>query len=439
MNPHGDDFQEFLNRLTDNALVALQHAETIAKGSGAAYVGTEHILLGVLAQHPSVGSRLLRENGVSIEKAQVALATTLKGIPMGAGSKGLSETAKLTLKTASEVAREFHHEACGTEHILYSILQQRNSRATELLRVMNVDVSQLTNKVEDFLHDQGDAVGAAAGPKRAASNKSALDYYGTDLTDLARSGKLDPVIGREPQIKRMITILNRRGKNNPVLIGEAGVGKTAVVEGLAQRIVAEDVPDSLLEKRVVTLDVAAMVAGTKYRGEFEERLKKIMQELATDTKTILFIDELHLIVGAGSAEGSLDAGNILKPALARGKIQVIGATTTDEYRKHIEKDAALERRFQPVIVPETSVQETIAILRGLKKHFEDFHGVAIDDSVIEDTVLFAKRYVNDRNMPDKAIDLLDETGAHIRVDRGKTSPEERKLIKDVKLMTMRME
>ncbi len=441
MAPMNDDFQDFLNRLTDNALMSLQHAEAIAKGSGAAYVGTEHILLGILAQQASVGSRLLREGGVTIEKAQVALATTTKGINLGGvGAKGLSETAKLTLKTAGEIAGEFNHDACGTEHILYSILQQRNSRATELLRAMNVHVESLAAEVENFLHrDDAGQEGTIGAAKRKGAQKSTLDFYGTDLTALARSGKLDPVIGREVQIKRLITILNRRSKNNPVLIGEAGVGKTAVVEGLAQRIVSEDVPDSLLDKRIVTLDVAGMVAGTKYRGEFEERLKKVMQELASDTKTIVFIDELHLIVGAGSAEGSLDAGNILKPALARGKIQVIGATTTDEYRKHIEKDSALERRFQPVIVPETNPTETLAILRGLKKHFEEFHGITINDEVLEDTVTFAKRYVHDRNMPDKAIDLLDETGAHMRVDRGKTSPEERKLQKDIKLISIRME
>lgn len=438
MPPLSPDFQEFLNRLTDNALMSLQHAEQIAKGAGSTYVGTEHILLGVLAQNESVGSQMLRETGISIEKAQAVLLAT-KPIAISMGAKGLSETAKLTLKTAYEISQEFNQDMCGTEHILFSILNQRNSRATELLRAMNVNVEILSSQVENFLHRQSQDGPSATRTKRKGAGKSALDYYGTDLTDLARGGKLDPVVGRETQIRRMITILNRRGKNNPVLIGEAGVGKTAIVEGLAQKIVTEEVPDSLLDKRVVMIDVASMVAGTKYRGEFEDRLKKVMTELTEDGKTIAFIDELHLIVGAGSAEGSLDAGNILKPALARGKIQVIGATTTDEYRKHIEKDSALERRFQPVIVPETNPVETLAILRGLKKHYEEFHGITVADEVLEDVVDMAKRYVADRFMPDKAIDLLDEAAAHLRVDRGKTDPEERRTLKEIKLITGRME
>ncbi len=256
---------------------------------------------------------------------------------------------------------------------------------------------------------------------------------------MARQNKLDPVVGREAQIRRVVTILNRRTKNNPVLIGEPGVGKTAIVEGLAQRIIAEDVPDSLIDKRIMMLDLAGMIAGTKYRGEFEERLKKVMTELEHDKKTIVFIDELHLIVGAGAAEGAMDAGNILKPALARSKIQVIGATTTAEYTKHIEKDAALERRFQPIQVPETTPSETLSILKGLRRHYEAFHNVKVSDEVLEDTVTLAKRYVNDRFMPDKAIDLLDETAAYLRVDKGKTPPEVRKLQKELKLANTRRE
>lgn len=440
MPPLSPEFQEFLNHLTDNALLSLQQAENIAKNMRSAYVGTEHILLGVLAQANSVGSQILRENGVTLDRAQTALVVTNKNMGMAMGAKGLSETAKLTLKTAYEISQEFNQDMCGTEHILFSVLNQRNSRAIELLRSLDVNVDMLAASIENFLHRQSqDHDNTMNRSKKKSGGKSALEYFGTDLTELARTKKLDPIVGRDTQIKRMITILNRRGKNNPVLIGEAGVGKTAIVEGLAQRIVNEDVPDSLLDKRIMMLDVAGMVAGTKYRGEFEERLKKVMAELQEDSKTIVFIDELHLIVGAGSAEGSLDAGNILKPALARGKIQVIGATTTDEYRKHIEKDSALERRFQPVIVPETNLAETLAILRGLKKHYEEYHGVTISDEVLQDTVEMAKRYVPDRNMPDKAIDLLDEASAHLRVGRGKTDPEERRLIKEIKLMSGRME
>ena len=313
-----------------------------------------------------------------------------------------------------------------------------------MLTDMSIDVDALTADLESLLNQQqgGQGQGGESTSTRRRSGKrgkSAVDFFGTDLTAEAREGKLDPVIGREAQVARVMTILNRRTKNNPVLIGEPGVGKTAIVEGLAQRIVAEDVPDSLLDKRIVMLDLPGMIAGTKYRGEFEDRLKKVMAELESDSKTIVFIDELHLIVGAGAAEGAMDAGNILKPALARGKMQLIGATTADEYAKHIEKDAALERRFQPVMVPEATSAETVAILKGLRKHYEDFHHVTISDEVIEDTVTLAARYINDRYMPDKAIDLLDETSAHLRVGKGKTSPELRKLQKELKLLNGRIE
>lgn len=443
--PNSPDFREFLNHLTNNALNSLKHADAIARSFGSAYIGTEHLLLGVLAQDGSMGAKVLEGAGVTLDRARLALNLTPKTLVINMGAKGLSETAKLTLKMAYDVAQDYNQEFCGTEHILFSIVSQKNARATILLRDMNIDVDSLTNELEQFLNrqqydDADEAPDMGSGNTRTKKGKkTALDFYGTDITAMARSGKLDPVVGRDPQIRRVITILNRRTKNNPVLIGEPGVGKTAIVEGLAQRMVAEDVPDSLLDKRIVMLDLAGMIAGTKYRGEFEERLKKVMGELEKDKKTIVFIDELHLIVGAGAAEGAMDAGNILKPALARGKIQVIGATTTAEYTKHIEKDAALERRFQPIQVPETTVPETIAILKGLRKHYESFHGVVISDEVIEDTVNLAKRYINDRFMPDKAIDLLDETAAHLRVDKGKTSPEVRKLQKEMKLLNARIE
>jgi ATP-dependent Clp protease ATP-binding subunit ClpC len=443
MMPNSPDFREFLNHLTNNALNSLKHADAIARSFGSAYIGTEHLLLGVLAQDSSMGAKILEGAGVTLDRARLALNLTPKTLVINMGAKGLSETAKLTLKMAYDVAQDYGQEFCGTEHILYSIISQKNARATILLRDMNIDVDALTNELEQFLNRQQyeeSDTGVDSGATRSKkSKKTALDFYGTDITAQARSNKLDPVVGRDAQIRRVITILNRRTKNNPVLIGEPGVGKTAIVEGLAQRIITEDVPDSLLDKRIVMLDLAGMIAGTKYRGEFEERLKKVMGELEKDKKTIVFIDELHLIVGAGAAEGAMDAGNILKPALARGKIQVIGATTTAEYTKHIEKDAALERRFQPIQVPETTVPETVAILKGLRKHYEQFHGVSINDEVIEETVNLAKRYINDRFMPDKAIDLLDETAAHLRVDKGKTSPEVRKLQKELKLVNARIE
>lgn len=440
MMPSSPDFQDFLNHLTDNALGALRNADAIARGTGNPYVGTEHLLLGVLAQDSSMGAKILDGAGVTLSKARLALNTETAPLQPHE-AKGLSEVAKLTLKMAYEVAQDYGQDFCGTEHILFSLLSQKNARATELLRDMNVNVGVLTQELEQFLHRQHESGGGSIDEmkKSKRQKKSALDFFGTDLTFQARKKKLDPVIGREAQIRRVITILSRRNKNNPVLIGEPGVGKTAIVEGLAARIVAEDVPDNLLDKKIIMLDLAAMIAGTKYRGEFEERLKKVMQELEEDKKVIVFVDELHLLVGAGAAEGALDAANMLKPALARGKMQMIGATTTDEYTKYIEKDAALERRFQPVQVPEATEQETVQILKGLKKHYETFHNVSISDEVIEDTSRFAKRYINDRYMPDKAIDLLDEASAHLRVDKGKTPPELRKAQKELRLLQVRIE
>jgi ATP-dependent Clp protease ATP-binding subunit ClpC len=445
MTPNSAEFQDFLNHLTNNALESLKHADAIARGFGSAYVGTEHLLLGILAQETSMGAKILEGVGVTLDRARLALNLTPKTLVMNAGAKGLSETAKLTLKMAYDTAQDYNQEFCGTEHILNALLGQKNARATMLLRAMNIDIDALNGELEQFLnrqqYDSEDNASEVDTRRRGRTKgrKTALDFFGTDLTAEARNGKLDPVVGREAQIRRVVTILNRRTKNNPVLIGEPGVGKTAIVEGLAQRIVSEDVPDSLLDKRIIMLDLAAMIAGTKYRGEFEERLKKVMSELETDKNAVVFIDELHLIVGAGAAEGAMDAGNILKPALARGKMQLIGATTTTEYTKHIEKDAALERRFQPVQVPEATVPESMAILKGLRKHYEKFHGVTVSDEVIDDIVTLAKRYINDRFMPDKAIDLLDETAAHLRVDKGKTSPEVRKLQKELKLVSTRID
>lgn len=443
--PQSPDFQEFLNHLTNNALSSLKHADAIARNLGSAYIGTEHLLLGVLAQNTSMGSKILEDAGITLDRAKLALNLTPKTLVINMGAKGLSETAKLTLKNAYDVAQDYDQDFCGTEHILYSILTQKNSRAAVLLKELNVNIDDLLVDVESFLNKHSDDLNNRSriydGNRRGARvpRKTILDFYGSDLTEKARKNELDPVVGRDNQIKRMITILNRRTKNNPVLIGEPGVGKTAIVEGLAQRIISEDVPDSLLDKRIIMLDLAGMLAGTKYRGEFEERLKKVMKELEDNKNIIIFIDELHLIVGAGAAEGAMDAGNILKPALARGKIQVIGATTTVEYTKHIEKDAALERRFQPIIVPESTVPETLAILKGLKKHYEEFHGVSISDEVLVDTVNLAKRYINDRFMPDKAIDLLDEASASLKVDKARTSPEIRKLQKELKLVNSRID
>lgn len=437
-----DDFADFVAHLTDNARTSLQHADAIARGYGSAYIGTEHLLLGVLAQGSSVGAKVLADAGVTLERAELALNLTPRNLVVSTGAKGLSETAKLTLKMSWEIAQEFHQEHLGTEHILYSILTQKNARATVLLRDMNVNVAEVTSELEEFFDRQSEAYQAAgegAKTKRKAGRPGALETFGTDLTAKAKLGELDPVIGREKEEERMVTILSRRTKNNPVLIGDPGVGKTAIVEGLAQRIIREEVPDHLLDKRVVQLDLASMIAGTKYRGEFEERLKKVVDELRQQKNTIVFIDELHLLVGAGAAEGALDAANMLKPALARGELRLIGATTLDEYRKHIEKDSALERRFQSIVVPEPSLKDTIAIVKGLRSYYEKYHGVSMNDEILEDAVYMADRYVSERFMPDKAIDVIDEAAALVRVKTGKRPSKLRDFTKQLNNLNEKME
>lgn len=438
-----DDFAEFVSHLTDNARTSLQHADAIARGYGSAYIGTEHLLLGVLAQGSSVGAKVLADVGVTLDRAELALNLTPRTLVVSTGAKGLSETAKLTLKMSWEVAQEYHQEHLGTEHILYSILNQKNARATVLLRDMNIDITEVTGELEEFFDRQNEAYHAASSEETKTKKKTgrpgALDTFGTDLTAKAKLGELDPVIGRDEQEERMVTILSRRTKNNPVLIGEPGVGKTAIVEGLAQRIIREDVPDHLLEKRIIQLDLAAMIAGTKYRGEFEERLKKVVEELRQQKNTIIFIDELHLLVGAGAAEGALDAANMLKPALARGELHLIGATTLEEYRKHIEKDSALERRFQSIVVPEPNLKDTIAIMKGLRGYYERHHGVVMSDEILEGAVHMADRYVSERFMPDKAIDVIDEAAALVRVKTGRKPSKVRDFTKQLKNLNEKME
>lgn len=437
-----DNFSEFIQHLTDNARGSLEQADGMARALGSAYIGTEHLLLGVLSQETSVGAKLLADSGVTLERTQHALHLTPRALVVSTGAKGLSETAKLTLRMSWEIAQEFRQNFCGTEHILFSILSQKNARATVLLRDMNIDTNELLAEIESYLNRQhldGDQTDDRTRTKRSATRQPALQKFGIDLTARAREKELDPVIGREDQIGRMITILSRRTKNNPVLIGEPGVGKTAIVEGLAQRIAAEQVPDHLLDKRIWMIDLAGMIAGTKYRGEFEERLKKIIDELTEDDQAIAFIDELHLLVGAGAAEGSLDAANMLKPALARGKLKLIGATTVEEYRKHIEKDKAFERRFQPISVPEPSLKETAEILKGLKKHYEGFHGVTLGDEVIEDAIYMADRYVGERYMPDKAIDVIDEAASLVKVRRGHKPSKVRDINKEIRNIEDKMD
>ena len=440
-----DEFAEFISRLTDNARTSLQHADAIARGYGSVYIGTEHLLLGVLAQGSSVGAKVLAEAGVTLDRAELALNLTPRTLVVNNGSKGLSETAKTTLKMSWEIAQEFHQDYLGTEHILYSILTQKNARATVLLRDMSIDVVTLTGELEEFLDRQHDASTSETndenktGKQQRTGRQSILDTFGTDLSAKASRGELDPVVGRDAQQERLITILSRRTKNNPVLIGEPGVGKTAIVEGLAQRIVREDVPDHLLDKRVYQLDLASMIAGTKYRGEFEERLKKVVDELKEQKNILVFIDELHLLVGAGAAEGALDAANMLKPALARGELHMIGATTLDEYRKHIEKDSALERRFQTIIVPEPNLDDSLAILKGLRSYYETHHGVTMSDDVLEDAVYMADRYVKERFMPDKAIDVIDEAAALVRVTAARKPSKLRDFTRQLKNLNEKME
>lgn len=413
------------DRFTENAKRSLQNAGELAISMGAAYVGTEHLLLGVLKQQSSIGSKILTDMGVSLDRLNLAAVPTAQSSSGSSVPQALSATARKTITLALRVAQEFGQPYAGTEHLLFAILGQDNARANVLLRGIKVDPADIRGELENYLSAQSYAYEEQAtrqGNKKARGNKTPmLDHFGIDLTARAAAAELDPVVGREKQIDRMVSILNRRSKNNPVLIGEPGVGKTAIVEGLAQRIIADQVPEMLSGKRVVMLDMASVIAGTKYRGEFEDRLKKLIEEAKTHKEVILFIDELHTVVGAGSAEGAIDAANILKPALARGEVQTIGATTLEEYRKHIEKDTALERRFQPVIVPETTVEETIEVLKGLRGHYEDFHKVEISDDAIEDAAKLAARYIADRFMPDKAIDLVDEAASLARIRKGGTS------------------
>lgn len=437
-----DNFGDFIARLTDNARTSLQHAESIARSQGSPYIGTEHLLLGVMAQGSSVGAKLLADAGITLERAELVLNLSPQSMVIAGDTKALSETAMLTLKMAYEHARELHQEYLGTEHILYSILRQKSARGTVMLRDMQVDVDELIDELENYFDRQSSSqsdVESGTSSNSRLKRSGALDTFGVDLTDKARSGQIDNVIGRDQETQRLITILSRRTKNNPVLIGEPGVGKTAIVEGLARRIVEEDAPAHLLDARIIQLDMAGMVAGTKYRGEFEERLKKVIDEIREDPNVIVFIDELHLLVGAGSAEGAMDAANIIKPALARGELRLIGATTIDEYRRNIEKDAALERRFQTVMVREPSPRDTLAILKGLREHYESHHGVKLSDEILEQAVHLSDRYISDRFRPDKAIDVIDEAAALARVTAKAAPRKLRTINREIRELTEKME
>lgn len=414
------------DRFTENAKRSLENAGILAASLGSAYVGSEHLLLGVLKTQGSIGAKILMQAGVTIDKLQLTLTTNMTVSTQAL--QALSVTAKKTITLALRVAQEYGQPYAGTEHLLYAILSQRNARANVLLREISVNPNEIRSELEQYLQAQtpvydDDRRSGRRNGKQGQSDTPALDHFGIDLTQKAIDHELDPMVGRKAQVDRMVSILNRRQKNNPVLIGEPGVGKTAIVEGLAERIIHEEVPEVLLGKRITMLDMATVIAGTKYRGEFEERLKKLIEEVTENKDIILFIDELHTVVGAGSAEGAIDAANILKPALSRGMVQVIGATTLDEYRKHIEKDAALERRFQPVIVPEATVDETVEVLKGIRARYEEHHGVEITDEAVEAAAKLAARYIADRFLPDKAIDLIDEAASLARIERGGSSKQ----------------
>jgi ATP-dependent Clp protease ATP-binding subunit ClpC len=410
-------------KFSQNAKKALVTAQKEARRTGSPYIGTEHLLLGILLQKQSLGAEILNNFGIRLEKLYLVLEIATRNMGEVKTKTGLSKVAKRSIEQAVDVARRYGHPYIGTEHLLLGLVSQKDSSSTMLLKSVKVDASKIKKQLEGLFSQsfefEKEPVFTDVGmsKKQRRTKTPALDYFSTDLTKMARDNKLDPVVGRDKEIERVIQILNRRTKNNPILIGDPGVGKTAIVEGLALKIVGSEVPDNLLDKRILTIDLAGMIAGTKYRGEFEERIKKIIEETKSDAEIILFIDELHTVVGAGAAEGAMDASNILKPALSRGELHCIGATTMDEYRKHIEKDAALERRFQPIIVRENTVEETIKILKGLKKNYEDFHSVCLTDEAILAAAKLSKRYIADRFLPDKAIDLIDEASSRVRIKK----------------------
>ncbi|MBQ9016725.1 ATP-dependent Clp protease ATP-binding subunit [Candidatus Saccharibacteria bacterium] len=411
-----------MNKLSENARFALQKADFYSKRYNNGYMGTEHLLLGILAMDNSTGARLLRDEGVelnTLEKGMNRTAVEVPGSQMAMMS--LSEATVLTLRIANNFAHEQGLDVVGTEHLLYALVTQPNSRAALTLVQQGVNLDELKKTIEEFAEKQANEAKNAREKAKYLSKTELkwLKRYATDLTESAKNGELDTVIGRDAEIERIVTVLCRRTKSNPVLIGEAGVGKTAIVEGLATRIAKNDVPGSLVGKRLFEVDLSAMVAGTRYRGEFEERIKGVIDEAVENSDIILFIDELHLLNGAGSGEGTMDAANILKPALARGKLHLIGATTLDEYRKGIEKDKALSRRFQTVVVDEPTDTVTLRILKGIKTHYEKHHGVEIPDEVLETAIVMSKRYINDRFMPDKVIDIIDEAAAIAKVSADK--------------------
>ncbi len=438
------------NKFTERARKVILLAKQEAKRFNHDYIGTEHVLLGLLREGEGVAAAVLQSLGMNLNNIRLEVEKLVQLGPSTVVSGDLPFTpkAKKVMELAMEEARTLGHNYIGTEHLLLGLIREGEGVASQVFMNMGLDLEKVREEVIKLLGSttpsspslgmgQGPAQGSGGGPSGGSVSKMktpALDAFGRDLTRLGKEGKLDPVIGRDEEIERVMQTLSRRRKNNPVLLGEAGVGKSAIVEGLAQKVISGDVPEILKNKRVITLDLALMVAGTKYRGQFEERIKAVMDEIKRSENIILFIDELHTLVGAGGAEGAIDASNILKPALARGEIQCIGATTLDEYRKYIEKDSALERRFQTIIVDPPSVEETILILRGLRDKYEAHHRIKILDSALEAAAKLSDRYVTGRFLPDKAIDIIDEAGAHARLSTHTAPPEVKELEKKLELL-----
>lgn len=430
------------DKFTENAKNAINVAREMAYRLSHNYIGTEHLLIGLM-QVDGVASRILEENGVTVEKVLELVNQLIapnNGVEMMDGGS-FTPRSKRILDQSYKEAAKLKAQLVGTEHILIALIKESDCIAVRLLNTLGVNVQKvyidiLTASGVDVNAAKNEYAPAAKGKQKGKTSATpTLDQYSRDLTEYAKEGKLDPVIGREKEIQRVVQILSRRTKNNPCLVGEPGVGKTAIAEGLALKIVEGNIPDTIKEKRVVTLDLSGMVAGSKYRGEFEERIKKVISEVISDGNVLLFIDEIHTIIGAGGAEGAIDASNILKPSLARGELQILGATTREEYRKYIEKDAALERRFQPVVVDEPSEEEAVQILFGLRDKYEAHHQVRITDDALEAAVKLSSRYINDRYLPDKAIDLMDEAASKVRLSTYTSSPQ----IKDMEQEIKRLE
>jgi ATP-dependent Clp protease ATP-binding subunit ClpC len=425
---------------TDRAVKAIMLAQEEARRLGHNLVGTEQILLGLIGEATGVAAIVLVDMGITLETARIEVEKIIgRGSRLVPTELPFTPKAKRIFEQSFKEARQLGHNYIGTEHLLLAITQDKEGVAAKVMENLDVDLSDVRTAVMRAL---GEVAAAATAVKQGSpfimgeqGKKATLEEFGTNLTRLAAEGKLDPVVGREKEIERVVQILGRRSKNNPILLGEPGVGKTAIAEGLAQRIVNKNIPDILEDKQVISLDMGSLVAGTRYRGDFEERIKQVMDEVRQSGNIILFIDEIHTVVGAGAISGGLDAANILKPALARGEMQCLGATTLDEYRQHIERDAALERRFQPVTVGEPSIEEAIQILYGLRDAYEQYHKVKISDSALDAAAKLSDRYISDRYLPDKAIDLIDEAGSRVHLRNSQVSPEAKTLKRELRQVT----